>query len=210
MADVPTANGIKAAMIYTYNSQRLVWVFHFTNGAPATLANLQALATYLQGWDNTYIKPFRVTTSNWVKCETRALDGPGSPVWDLVPVVNQLGTAGGVGFPAFTALCIRHTTGLGGRSYRGRTYACMFPTAAAATVDTMSTGVAASWTTAFNQLRIGAAAIGFTFVVNSMYSGVDSNGRAIPRSFGVMTPIIASEAGIGFDTNRHRKLKDVI
>lgn len=197
-------------MIYTYNSQRLVWVFHFTRGVPATLANLQALATYLQGWDNTWIKPLRVPTSNWVKCETRALDGPGSPVWDLVPVVNQIGTAGGAGFPAYVALCIRHTTGLGGRSYRGRTYAAMFPTATAATVDTMTASVANNWTTAFQNLRTGAAAIGFTFVVNSMYSGVTSAGRAIPRAAGLMTPIITSEAGIGYDTNRHRKLKDVI
>lgn len=151
-----------------------------------------------------------MSTSNWVKVETRALDSAGAPVWDLIPVTNQFGTAGGVGYPAYVAMCIKHTTGLGGRSYRGRTYAAMFPTATAATIDTMGAAIALQWTTAFTNLRTLTAAGGFTFVVNSMYSGVAANGRAIPRAAGLMTPIIASECGIGFDTQRHRKLQGVV
>jgi len=209
MPSIYTANGIKAAMVFTYNGQQIVHVYHFTKGAPATLTDLQALATYLQSWDTTWMKPLRTANSNWVKCETRALDSAGSPVWDLIPVVNHFGTQGGTGLASFQALCVRHTTGLGGRSYRGRTYWCMFSDAVRSSLDYVTNPFSVLVTNAFNALRTGAASAGFTFVVNSMYSGVDGSGKAIPRAAGLMTPIIASEAGIALDTNRHRKISGV-
>lgn len=210
MADIPTANVAKATMVYTYNTQRIANVYFFSRAAPYTLAQLQSLAAILQGWDNTWLKPQRINQGNWVGCFTKAMDGPGSPVWDLIPILPQTGTATGAGYPAYVCLAVRHTTGLSGRSYRGRSYISMFPTSVAATVDTCSVALSNQLSTAFLNLRTLTAAGGHVFSIVSMYSGVDSLGRAIPRAAGIATPVLTSECGIGFDTQRHRKFPGVI
>lgn len=210
VATIPTTNGIKVTMVYTLLGQRVCNVYHFTNGHAVTLAELQALATIMQTWENGQGKNLRSLGSFWVGCYTKGLDAPGSPVWDLIPVTFLAGTTGGGALASFVTLAVRHTTGLSGRSYRGRSYVCGLSTGSTATADTVTAGFANLCTTVYTNLRTSALTGGFTFVVNSLYSGVDGSGKAIPRSNGKMTPIIASEGGIYLDTQRHRKVQGVV
>lgn len=210
MPTIPTTFGVKVTMVYTYNSQRICNVYHVTNGGAATFAQLQALAVIFQTWENGYYKTIRNNLSLWVGCFTKALDAPGSPVWDLIPITFVAGTGGASGLPSFTTIAVRHTTGLSGRSYRGRTYLCAVPATQVTLIDQVLGTYVATVNAAFANLRTTLATGGWTFVVNSLYSGVDGSGHAIPRASGKMTPIVTSECGVALDTQRHRKLPGII
>jgi len=210
MADIPIPNGIMVTMVYTLNSQRYVNVYHCTKGSPATLANLQAVAASFRSWENLTGKTIRALTSNLVLVSTKALDGPGSPVYDEIVNPFIAGTINSPALPSFCSLVVKHTTGLGGRSYRGRTYIGAIPSGSAVLPDLVTTAYSNSVTTAHNLLRTNLASAGYTLVIASKYHGVDGSGRPIPRVTGFMTPIINSEAGTALDTQRHRKLSGII
>lgn len=210
MASVPTPNGISATMVYTYNSQRICNVFHFTRPAPATLANLVSLGGILQSWDSASNKGLRHSSCSLVLISLKALDSAGSPFYDHVVSPAIAGTSTGTAMPSYCTVAVKHTTGLGGRSYRGRTYLCGLATGIVSAPDNIVPASAASVNTIYSTMRANTLAGGFTFCVASFYSGVDGSGRAIQRATGVMTPVTASECGIGLDTQRHRKIAGVV
>lgn len=210
MADIKTVNGIMVTMVYVYNGQRIVNVYHATRGVPATFANLQAIAIIFRDWETSHNRNHKHTTASLVLVSTKALDGPGSPVWDLVVSPAIAGTRTNIAMPSYCTVAVKHTTGLGGRSYRGRTYLCALSAVDIIPPDTWHPAQVAAVNTSFAYLRTTLAAAGFTFCIVSKYSGVDGSGKAIPRMFGLITPIVASECGVGLDTQRHRKIAGIV
>lgn len=204
-----TPNGIRAELIYIANGQRLENVYHFTKGSPATGADLEALRAILVNWENVNAKTQRAANYSLVLVELTALDNASAPFLSSATGLPIVGTFAGAALPAFVTVAIKHSTGKSGRSFRGRTYWLGLGQGHLLNNDTVIPASAAALAAGYNTLRSNAAAGGFTFVVNSMYSGVVIVGgrrRAIPRAAGVMTAITQSTCEIGVDTNRHRKL----
>lgn len=103
------------------------------------------------------------------------------------------GLNGGNSSSMGTTWTVTHRTGLAGRSFRGRTFLVGLPGSAVSPEDlnTIVGAYATSVIEAFTPLiaAVPAALSGAELVVLSRYSGVDSGGKPIPRSTGIMTPI---------------------
>lgn len=209
MAFIPIPNGVQVEMIYTWQNQRVQNVYCVTKGSPANNADLSQVFTLFENWERNVARNRRHGLVACTQCDVTALDFVGAPVKSGIffPTIN--GVLGTSPLPAFVSLVVRHTTGLSGRSHRGRTYHIGLTQGQAPLGDQISQGDADATATIYNTLRTTLLGSGWTFVVASRYSGVEIvNGRrrAIPRAQGIMTPVVQSVAERYLDTNRHRKL----
>jgi len=205
VATIPVPNGIKATMVYNLNTIRMVNVYWFTKGSPATLADLTSLANVLKTWENTAAKTYRTTGTSFVSVDCAAMDSAGLPVYTLPILPAIFGVVNTPSLPSYASIAIKHTTGLGGRSYRGRTYYIGVGQNMLNGADMITTTVQANISGTYTTLRSSANTAGFTMCVASLYHGVDGSGKPIPRLSGILTPILSSDCGIGLDTQRHRK-----
>lgn len=192
-------------MIYTMAGQRMQNVYHVTKGVPASSADLVALWTIFKDWENLSAKGTRASACVLVLITLTALDSAGAPFYEAGVVPNIAGAGAGMPMPSVASVTIKHTTGLAGRSFRGRSYWIGLLAAWQANADTIQQGIANTLAGYYNTLRTNLATAGWQFSVASKYSGVDANGRAIPRVTGILTPITGSTCEVGIDTQRHRK-----
>lgn len=209
MSSIPIPNGVRVEMIYLNASQRMENVYHVTKGSPATLANLQTLWTYFRDWDGATIKAHRALACSLVLIKLTATDGPGAPVYEAAVSPAVAGTLAGVALPNTSSIAVKHTTGKQGRSYRGRTYVCGLSAGSLQNSDTILATHAANFVAWFTTMRTGLAAIGWTFCIASLYSGVvivNGKRRAVPRNEGILTAVTGSSMELGIDTQRHRKM----
>lgn len=208
MPTIYTPTGVMVELVYTYGSQRVENVYHVTKGSPASLADLQALWTVFKDWENVTGKLWRSTSATLVLIMLTALDNAAAPYYEAAPnpVISGSNATGAV--IGVVSVAVKHSTSGLGRSKRGRTYHVGLGANTIATPDTLTTAAAAGLAAMYNTLRTVLATAGWTFVINSKYSGVEIvNGRrrAIPRAAGVMQAILGSTCEIGLDTQRHRK-----
>lgn len=210
MTTVPIPKAIKVTCVYTLNTQRMINVYYVTNGAVATLANCITVAGLFKTWENGTNKPLRSNGTNMVSIDAAAMDGAGSPIYTLPVLPVIVGTGGGGAQASYISIAVKHTTGLGGRSYRGRTYWIGLNGSSIVGADYISTGYQANISGSYTTLRSQLATAGYTMGVASLYSGVDVYGQPIPRVTGFLTPILSSDCGVALDTQRHRKVPGVI
>ena len=208
MSSIPIPFGVKCELIYLCGTQRVENVYYVTRGAIPTGAQLIALWTLLRDWENVTAKVQRSSQTQLVLIALTTTDGPGGPVYEapVSPVIPGSNASGQ--FSCILSVAVKHTTGLAGRSYRGRSYWIGIPTNALANQESVSTTFANAIAACYTTLRTSLAAAGWTFCVASQYSGVaivDGRRRAIPRAAGFLTPITASSAEVGLDTQRHSK-----
>jgi len=187
----------------------MVNVFNFSNGSPAGPSDLVTLANRLEQWEYYNYRGCRHNDSTFVLMSLRSMHSVGSPVLEQPPISPRPGANGGGNWPSFMTVAVKHTTGLSGRSYRGRTYIMPMSTDSMATPDTITDGWVITLTNVFNELRTLTLTDGFQFGIVSRYSGIDGSGDPIPRATGIFTPINSSAASSGIDTNRHRKVKGI-
>lgn len=210
MASIPVPNGVKIEMVYQLLSTRMENVYWATKGTPATAADLLALWTIMRDWETNSARTQRGNQVTLQLISLTAMDGPGSPFYEAAPTPPITGTVAQTMLPAVTSVAIKHSTGLAGRSYRGRTYLIGMTIGMQQNADLLQPSTQASLVTIYTALRTTLLAGGWTFCVASLYSGVDSGGRAIPRAAGVLTPVISSSVELGLDTQRHRKAPYIV
>jgi hypothetical protein len=208
VSTIPVPNSVRVEMIYTLNSERVQNVYRVTNGSPATLANLQALWTLFRDWENVTAKGWRNGFASLVLISLTAEDGPGAPFYEAAVSPAIQGTQPLFAIPSLLTVCIKHITGMQGRSFRGRSYWVGLANSVPGNYNEITTSYANALAGVYTTLRTNLASAGWTFSVASLYSGVENlpgRKRAIPRAAGILTPIIASSCEIFIDTNRHRK-----
>lgn len=210
MPTIPVPNGVMVEMIYTYNGQRMENVYYVSKGSPASAGDLVAIATVFKDWENVTARILRHGSCSLVLISLHALDSAGSPAYDLPVSPPLAGTQGNMAMPSYVTIAVKHTSGLGGRSYRGRSYWIGLASGYVTSTDLVTIAFSNSVTAAYNTLRANLATAGWTMEIVSRYSGIDSDKKPIPRVSGIMTPILASQCGIGLDTQRHRKLPQVV
>lgn len=209
MPFIPIPNGVSVEMIYTMGTQRFENVYTVTKGTPATLADLNALVTLMRNWEQVTARLQRTNQVFLVQVDATALDAPGAPAV-TVPVLPSIGGSQNNGITAgFITVAVKHTSGLSGRSFRGRSYWIGLGATDITFNDLLSQARVDAIAATYNTLRTNLLAAGWTFCIASKYSGVtivDGRRRAVPRAVGILTPVAASTAERGIDTNRHRKL----
>lgn len=119
---IPVPNVCSVELIYTVGGFVMENVLHVQGGTPFDLDGLKAVRGLVDSWDNTSWKNLRSTSVYLSRIRTKALDDLGSPTEDYaLPSPRQGGLTN-----APTALnatfAIKLSTGLTGRSYRGRLY----------------------------------------------------------------------------------------
>lgn len=209
MPSIYTPKGVKVEMVYTLQGQRCENVYYVTNGAVATLANLQSLWTIFRDWEQNTARLDRSVHVQCVLIALTALDGPGAPYYENAVNPTIGGGINVASAPAFVSVAIKHTTGKAGRSFRGRSYWIGLITDWILGVQNIPAASANSLAGRYNTLRASLLAAGWQFCICSQYSGVQVvNGyrKAIPRASGILTPVTASTCETGIDTNRHRKI----
>jgi len=209
MPTIFTPNGVSVECIFTSGLSRVENIYHVTKGSPATGADLAALGLIIRNWENTTMAPLRHNSVSLVLIELTALDAAGAPTLLYTTGLPVVGTIAGSSMPNFNSVAIKHTTGVTGRSKRGRTYFIGLCPVHLLSADTITAAYVTSFTNAYNTLRTNLAAAGWTFVINSKYSGVTIVGGrrvATPRANGIMQAVTASSVENAVDTQRHRKL----
>jgi hypothetical protein len=123
MAFIPVADCAEAHLIFDYQGQICQNVFHSVRGVPYTEEDLMSVAEVYSLWWLDQLGPYVPSTVKLVRIEVLALDSEGAP-----GVVYNAGLpATGEGSPTNqlpnnVTFAVKWSTGLRGRSYRGRTY----------------------------------------------------------------------------------------
>jgi hypothetical protein len=119
---IPAANCASVEMIYNIPSGIAENRFHVRKGAPYSAADLTAVRTIFDSWDNVTGKSLRHAGTFLARIKSTALDSIGSPFEDFTLAAARAGTSGSSSLPNNATIAVKLATGLTGRSQRGRIY----------------------------------------------------------------------------------------
>ncbi len=122
MAFQPVPNTSRLAVVYSRGGVLMVNVFHFYRDGQWGAQELELL---LDAFSNVWLTEVMPNLSTAVlvnRYEARGLRSQIDDYAALFPTTPHAGGIGGDLTPGNVAFCITHTTGLAGRSARGRTY----------------------------------------------------------------------------------------
>lgn len=102
--------------------------------------------------------------------------------------------------------CIKLNTALRGRSFRGRTYVLAVATNLYADANSLSSSSVTTLVGHFTTLITDSGIAGHPLGVLSRYSGVDANGKPIPRAAGLLTDVISATATDNIIDSQNRRL----
>lgn len=125
---VPAPNVAQVNMMYQFGNDIMENVYDVLGTGAWTAATLLSLGSQMRDWENTIAKNqrsvqialTRITVTDQTTAGATGVDMP------VAPAIN--GTVPGVMAPGNVTWCIKKTTGLRGRSFRGRTYWIGMPT----------------------------------------------------------------------------------
>lgn len=199
MAHIPVPNTMRVCLRYTQIGQQVCNVFHVRAPNDPTLADLTEVAETMVAWWNAEMKPLThagVTLDAVEVTDISSDDQEGIVFTTGLPLA---GTHSGSSLPNNATLATKLTTGLAGRSRRGRSYFVGLPTTALETgSQTVSTTYATSLQGAFQELISALITAGFELVIASLYT----NGA--PRTTGIATPVENASVNRTVDSQRRR------
>lgn len=117
---IPAPNTARVRMSYTYLGQVIENVWFFEGDAPLIAADLSGLVSEIHTAWGTTMKSHLQTGITLDFIEATALDSSTAPQVTL-PVAEG-GTIAGPGYPGGVTIAIKFSTGMSGRSSRGRMY----------------------------------------------------------------------------------------
>ena len=189
MPFVPVDNTCLAEIRMTADGQQIENTLWFEFPTAITAEDLVSLATDLTTWWGDNIQPIvwgGVTLREIVCTDMSSETGAQGSFATETPTVGDLDEPP---LPTGTSLAISFRTALRGRSFRGRNYAVGLVKSHTTGPNTFTDAIVTAYQTAYNNLIAVATGAGFTWVVVSRFSGVDAEGKPIPRALGVTTPV---------------------
>jgi hypothetical protein len=203
MAFVPANKVAQAELVYLWNEQVVETVLNFLGLNDWTAGELHDLGSRLVQWWTTYLAPSLSTQIQLQMVRVRDIstaNGIGVEYSDGLPVSGNLNTAS---VPNNVTVAVKHSSGLTGRSFRGRTYV---PGLAAGdiNVNTLLIAPLQALHLAFQNLDIVNDVNGALHVILSKYSGVDAQGRPLPRATAIATPVLSYSVDPIVDSQRRR------
>lgn len=120
---IPAPDCVRLEMVYSYNGNICENVFHFRHTHPATVGDMVQDAFLMREWWNNWGKPLFNVTSYLKEIKVTALDSENAPGITYNDGMPSLGEELIIeNLPANVTAAVKFTTGLRGRSYRGRIY----------------------------------------------------------------------------------------
>lgn len=205
MPFVPVANTAEVKLFYRYEGQQLMNTLYFKKSSAWDTATLQALAD--SAWDHWATSVVIDLNNKLTFVEAQAVDLTTATSGQASHIESLTGSnTSGIALPGNCAFCIKFTTANRGRSFRGRIY---LPGLVQAGTDNPGTLPSAYADALLEDVSGVLAAIaidtGTEHVVVSRFSGIDSNGKPIPRTTGIATPVTAvSYTDLNTDSQRKR------
>lgn len=189
MAFVPVANTVLVEFRMTADLQQVENTIYFEYASAPTSPEMLSLGSALLDWWGAFYAPLV-----WSGVELReiVLTSLTSASSDQVSFPVPPSTNGGLTLdplPTNVSLTISFRTALRGRSFRGRNYVVGLIKDQTISANVVDNTTIASWIAAYEELLTVAAAESVEWVVVSRFSGVDGDGKPIPRAAGVTTPI---------------------
>lgn len=203
MAFIPVANAAKVACLFTQYGQKLVNTLWFIKSGGWSATDLTDLAIAINSWVTAEIIPLTASSCSFIGSTAVDMSSAGQEGVEIDEGTPVPGTGGSPGLPSNVTAALKFLTGLTGRSNRGRNFLVGIP-AQATTGDLVNSASSAEWVAAYNALADYLVDLGADHVVASLYSGVDSAGKPIPRSAGVVHSVTAYAMDLALDSMRRR------
>lgn len=216
MPTILVPNTVMLELVYTWQNQRIENVYHVKCAGVPSAADVLAIKNVGKAWEYSVGPPvtgFRTMRNNQttlVEVKATSLHAIPGPVSVEAIIANGVGSQAGTNVPAYVAVVVKWTTGLSGRSYRGRSY---WPGLNYANLDPVTGRIfstaQANYVTEANRLLSMLTTAGYTLVVASKYFGVviiNGYRRAVPRAEGITTPVLSANVDNVPGTRRSRKV----
>lgn len=198
MPFVPVSNVAQVQMVYTWDGQTVENVYHFSLAAAPIIGIMQDLAIDMKEWWITYLRGSAPGYFQLAKIIVTDLSTQTSPAIEYAVDMPIAGSYNGISLPNNVACAVKWTTGLRGRSYRGRTFHCPIPTTWV-TGNTLSSGGISTMRDSYTALiDVDAGGISATLGVVSRFH----NNAA--RAQGVFTAITGVSINATVDSQRRR------
>lgn len=206
MPFVPAANTAEFELIQTLDGQRLENTLYGRTVAPWTAAQISAVCDSLAAWWTANMRPLLSDQIELVAVEGTSLESATAPVGANTTGTPSIGALD-ESIPNNCSLAISFRTALRGRSFRGRNYIAGIPVASVLRSH-VEPGLVDSITAAYNALpdAFSDGLSGALWVVVSRFSGVDVDGRPIPRVTAVTTPITGAHVVDDVIDSQRRRL----
>lgn len=193
MPFVPVPNTVMVEIRYLLDLQHIENTLYFESATAPDPTSIAALLDAVFDWWDANLQPLipvAVELSELVGTDLTSATGPQV---SISPAGPPLGAVNDPSLPNNVSLAISFRTALRGRSFRGRNYhPALWETGVIKNTvqDTIVAAIQAAYSALITDA--GVAAAGFTWVVVSRFSGVDGDGKPIPRVTGVTTPVISA------------------
>lgn len=198
MAFVPFPNCASVEMIFTLDGQRIENRYHVEQDSPFDEVSLAVLAALFDNWWTTELRAEQPTSLSLVLIVAKALDTPSSPGVEYssgLPKAGLFTTTPAL--PNNVTLAVKWSTGLRGRSFRGRTYHIGL-TEDAVAGNTISAGHLSFLIGAYEALIDDLAGLPADLVVASRIS------NGVERTTGVTTQVSGVSIDATVDSQRRR------
>ena len=166
MAFQPAPGIVQVEIRQLWDSQRVENVLHFASANSNDATAITTLADDLRASWRTNVMPLQSTTVQLASVYARSLDTAIAPAYESFPANAQFGDNGSPAMPNNVSWCLKFTTGLTGRSGRGRLYVVGL-TENQVGNNAVNQTVADDWVVAINAIFSTAAADGWQPVVLS-------------------------------------------
>lgn len=190
MAFVPVANTVEVELRMLLDLQKIENTLYFTHATTFNISDLEVLSLDVVSWWTTRVAPIVPIDLTLVEVVVTDLTSATSPQWTTAPVPPVPGVLTSAVLPNNVSLAVSFRTANRGRSFRGRNY---IPCLHEGQVEgnTVSTPVVQDWLEVYNAIPtdIAGPATSWTWCVVSRFSGTDTDGKPLPRTAGVVTPI---------------------
>lgn len=197
---IPVANVASVELIYSVLGVVCENVIHVRKGSPYSFADLQAVRTIVNAWDAASWFNTRSTGFTLNRIRSKALDTSSSPIEDFFLPTPRGGGMAGTQLPSNATFAVKLSTGLAGRSFRGRLYVVGFTAAATGpTANQITSATASDWVARLNVLLANLASGGHTLGVVSYRTA------GAYRAAGLFTPATSWVAvDLNVDSMRRR------
>lgn len=191
MAFIPVPNTVLVELRMLADSQQVENTLWFEFDAPPTLGEMEDLADALLEWWNTYPAELMWSGVSLREIVVTDMTTNTGPQFTLPAPGSTNGQLSVTPLPTGVSLTISFRTVQRGRSFRGRNYIVGLVEDQMLGANEVLEATATSWAAAYTALLVVAADVSCRWVVVSRFSGVDSDGKPVPRVTGVTTEILS-------------------
>jgi len=195
---IPFNNTIKLEPVFIWQDQRVQNVHYYIVDETPNVDTARALALSYIDWFDTTAKESVSNTASLVLVKATIMETETSPGVEVSTGLPIVGTRAANPLPNNVTLAVKWTTGLRGRSYRGRTYIIGLTEG-----DVDGNTVPAASITAY--MAIYGELLALDTDVGPGVMGIASRvSNGTPRTVGVITPVTDLEINPVVDSQRRR------